>query len=157
MMSNIHTFTSTGKIKRPSYSTVASWVKELWDEVDEVLIQRSFKSCGISTNTDGSEDDCIFDDNLLNDADDEVVEISNNLNDENCEEYPEEANYENEWNVGFDQEEDNEESESEGDDNYDYKDSDDDNEEIQRRLKGLKEKYRVKNFLCLYYFILIYC
>ena len=35
-----------GKIKRPSYSTVATWVKESWDEVDKYLIQRSFKSCG---------------------------------------------------------------------------------------------------------------
>lgn len=153
MMSNIHTFTSAGKIKRPSYSTVATWVKESWDEVDEDLIQRSFKSCGISTNTDGSEDDCIFDNNLLDDADDEVVETSNNLNNENYEEYPEETNYENEWDVEFNQEEDDEESESEGDDNYDYKDSDDDNEEIQRRLKELKKKYRVKNF---FMFVLFY-
>ena len=55
MSSNIHTFTPTGKIKKPSYSTVATWVKESWDEVSDDLIQRSFKCCGISTKTDGSE------------------------------------------------------------------------------------------------------
>ena len=38
MISNIHAFTPTGKIKRPSYSTVATWVKESWDEVDKDLI-----------------------------------------------------------------------------------------------------------------------
>ncbi|EXX58194.1 hypothetical protein RirG_200170 [Rhizophagus irregularis DAOM 197198w] len=67
MISNIHAFTLAGKIKRPFYLTVTIWVKELWDEVDENLIQRSFESCGILTNIDSSEDDCIFDhDSLLN-------------------------------------------------------------------------------------------
>jgi hypothetical protein len=174
MISNIHAFTKIGKIKRPSYSTIATWVKESWDKVDEDLIQRSFKSCGISANTDGSEDDYIFNDNLLHDTDDEVVENSDNLNVKNHEEYPEEAYYENEWDVEVGQEEDNDESESddddnyeykdseeedndesesEGDDNYEYKDSDDDNDEIQRRLTKLKKKYRVKNF---FMFVLFY-
>ena len=83
MISNIHTFTPMKKIKRPSYSTVATWVKESWNEVSKDLIQRSFKTCGISTNIDGSENDCIFDD-VLDDRDDEMVEISD---DENHEEY----------------------------------------------------------------------
>ena len=65
MISNIHTFTPSRKIKRPSYSTVATWVKDSWDDVSEDLIKRSFKSCGISTNVDGSEDDCLFDHNKL--------------------------------------------------------------------------------------------
>ena len=150
MISNIHAFTPTGKIKRPSYSTVATWVKESWDEVDENLIQRSFKSCGISTNTDGSEDDCIFDNNLLDNVDDEVVENSNN----DDEEYPEETDYENKWDVEVDQEENNDESE--GDDNYDYKDSDDDDEEFRHRLKELKKIYKVKIFyVCIIYFDLL--
>ena len=71
MISNIHTFTSAKKIKRPSYSTVATWVKESWDEVSEDLIRKSFKCCGISTNIDGSEDDCLFEyDDLLDDMND---------------------------------------------------------------------------------------
>ena len=148
MISNIHAFTPTGKIKRPSYSTVATWVKESWDEVDENLIQRSFKSCGISTNTDGSEDDCIFDNNLLDNVDDEVVENSNN----DDEEYPEETDYENKWDVEVDQEENNDESE--GDDNYDYKDSDDDDDEFRHKLKELKKIYKVKIF-CVYFDLLL--
>ncbi|CAB4430167.1 unnamed protein product [Rhizophagus irregularis] len=106
---------------------------ESWNEVDENLIQRSFKSCEISTNIDGSEDDCIFDyDSLLN-RDNEVLENLDNSTDENYEEeYPEETNYKNKWNVKVvievGQEEDNDKSESEkeeDDGNYDYQDSDD--------------------------------
>jgi hypothetical protein len=57
MVSNNHAFTATGKIKRPSYSIVASWVKDSWNEVSVDLIRKSFKCCGISTKLDGSEDD----------------------------------------------------------------------------------------------------
>ena len=100
MLSAIHNFTSAGRIKRPSYSTVATWVKESQDEVDDDLIQRSFKCCGISTKTDGSEDHYIFDyDKLsdpINDNDDEVIEVVNDN-----EEYAEENDYNNEWNVGI--------------------------------------------------------
>ena len=97
MLFATHNFTPAG---RPSYSTVTTWVKESWDEVSDDLIQRSFKYCGISTNIDGSEDDCLFDyDNLLDpvddidDIDDEVVEDSSDLNDD--EKYPEEDHYKN--------------------------------------------------------------
>jgi hypothetical protein len=55
------------KIKRPSYATVAEWVRKSWRDVDISIIQRSFKCCGISTARDGSEDNLIFDyDNLNN-------------------------------------------------------------------------------------------
>ncbi|CAG8685559.1 9006_t:CDS:1, partial [Cetraspora pellucida] len=35
-------------------------VKRAWDAIDTQLIQNSFKCCGISVATDGSEDDLIF-------------------------------------------------------------------------------------------------
>ncbi|POG70451.1 hypothetical protein GLOIN_2v1775922 [Rhizophagus irregularis DAOM 181602=DAOM 197198] len=149
MISNIHTFTPAGKIKRPSYSTVATWVKESWDEVDENLIQRSFKSCGVSTNIDGSEDDCIFDHDSLLNRDNEVLENFDNSTDENYEEeYPEETNYENKWDVkvvvevGRKEDNDKSESEKEEDDgNYDYQDSDD-HGEMRYRLSELKKVYK---------------
>jgi DNA mismatch repair ATPase MutL len=170
MISNIHTFTPSKKIKRPSYSTVATWVKESWDEVDEDLVRKSFKSCGISTNTDGSEDDCIFNyDGLVDNLDDEEVENSNSQNNDE-KEYPEEINYENKWDVTTNQEgnedetendNENDESETENEDNEDndekekekskkedddddYEDSDD--EEVLHILKELKKKYRVTFF-----------
>jgi hypothetical protein len=63
----IHELTPAGRIKRPSYATVAKWVKKSWDEVDVSLIRRSFKCCRISIARDGSEDNLMFDyDSLLN-------------------------------------------------------------------------------------------
>ncbi|CAB4424518.1 unnamed protein product [Rhizophagus irregularis] len=72
--STIHALTPAGRIKRPFYSTVATWVKESWDDVDEDLIRRSFKCCGVSTNTDDDEEN----------------------------EYTEENDYENEWEIETD-------------------------------------------------------
>src|SRR5688572_10661745 len=57
----IKEYTPSGKIKRPSYSLVANWIKEAWDKIDPIMIQRSFKCCGVSTEVDGSEDHSIFD------------------------------------------------------------------------------------------------
>jgi hypothetical protein len=53
-------YTPSGKIKRPSYSLVANWVKESWDAIDPNMIMRSFKCCGVSNAMDGSEDGLIF-------------------------------------------------------------------------------------------------
>jgi hypothetical protein len=101
MSSTVHALTPAGRIKRPSYSTVATWVKESWDDVDEDLIRRSFKCCGVSTNTDGSEDNNLFDyDKLLGmPEDDDEVDI-NNSDEEN--EFTEENDYENEWEIETD-------------------------------------------------------
>ncbi|GES91790.1 pogo transposable element with KRAB domain [Rhizophagus clarus] len=65
MSEAIKDYTPSGKIKRPSYSLVASWVKEGWDAIDTSMIRRSFKCCGISNATDGTEDTLIFDFNQL--------------------------------------------------------------------------------------------
>src|SRR5207248_11580321 len=60
IMEEIKELTPTGKLKRPSYETVANWVKDLWNTVDINLIRRSFKYCSIFNNHDESEDDWIF-------------------------------------------------------------------------------------------------
>ncbi|GBB90656.1 hypothetical protein RclHR1_01770004 [Rhizophagus clarus] len=110
------------------------------------LIQRSFKSCGISINLDGSEDNCIGDYDSLLDRDNEMIKNSDDSIDENYEEYAEEVDYENKWNIEVDQkknqEEDNDEGEGEEEDgdNYNYQDSDD--EEIRHRLKKLNKIYK---------------
>ncbi|CAG8774403.1 31999_t:CDS:2, partial [Racocetra persica] len=41
------------------------WVKESWDEISPRLIQSAFKCCGISVEIDRSEDDLVFDYELL--------------------------------------------------------------------------------------------
>jgi hypothetical protein len=140
MISNYHAFTPTGKIKRPSYSTVASWVKDSWEEVDVDLIKKSFKCCGVSTKLDGSEDDLLFEyDKLLGSVDDDE-EVEDPNNQDSDVEYPEEGNYKNDWNIDnkiddeFDDEFDDE------DDNEDH-----DREEEKRQDKGKgKEKNNEK-------------
>ncbi|GET00252.1 pogo transposable element with KRAB domain [Rhizophagus clarus] len=43
----IKDYTPSGKIKRPTYSLVANWIKENWDSMDTNMIKRSFKRKGI--------------------------------------------------------------------------------------------------------------
>src|ERR1043166_2703696 len=57
----IKEYTPSERIKKPSYSLVANWVKDSWDAIDPNMIKRSFKCCGISNNINGLEDDLIFD------------------------------------------------------------------------------------------------
>src|SRR5207248_7108117 len=57
----IKKYTPPERIKKPSYSLVANWVKDSWDAIDFNMIKRSFKCCGISNDINGLEDDLIFD------------------------------------------------------------------------------------------------
>lgn len=59
MNETVKDYTPSGKIKRPSYSLVANWVKASWDAIDPNMIMRSFKCCGVSNAMDGSEDGLI--------------------------------------------------------------------------------------------------
>ena len=120
MLSTIYNFTLAGRIKRPSYSTVATWVKESWDEVDNNLIQRSFKNV---VDYDKLSD-------LVNDEDDEIIEV---VDDE--EEYVEEDDYENEWNVK------NNNNNKDEDEDEDQELSSTDNEE---EMNELRKKYKGK-------------
>jgi len=104
MVSNIHAFTPAGKIKKPSYSMVATWIKKSWDEVDISIIKRSFKCCGVSTCLNGSEDNQLFQyENLLNQVNNTNEELEEGSSPENPnpeEEYLEEIDYRNDWNIG---------------------------------------------------------
>src|SRR5947207_12561733 len=57
----IKEYTPSGRIKKPSYSLVANWIKDSWDAIDLNMIKRSFKCYGISNDINGLEDDLIFD------------------------------------------------------------------------------------------------
>ncbi len=134
MLSATHNFTPAGRIKRPSYSTVATWVKESWDEVDDDLIQRSFKCCGISTKTDGSEDHYIFDYDKLSDPiddDDEVIEVVNDN-----EEYVEENDYDNEWNIRI--KNNNGNKDEEGDQELSSTDDEEELNELRKMYKDIQ-------------------
>src|SRR6266498_816054 len=148
MSSNIYTFTPTGKIKKPSYSTVATWVKKSWDKVSDDLIQRSFKCCGISTKTDNSEDDCLFDyDNLLDqesDIDDEETVEDSNIS-SNHKEYPEEDHYKNNWNVktnnnNVKEKEDDEKREGENNTDEEYSSDEEIINVLRKKFKTSREE-----------------
>ncbi len=67
MNSKVYKLTPSGKIKKPSYTNVASWVKRSWNNININLIKKLFKCYGISVAKDGSEDNLVFDyDSLKN-------------------------------------------------------------------------------------------
>ena len=41
MINEVHEMTRSGRIKRPSYSAVATWVKQSWEDIDVELIKTS--------------------------------------------------------------------------------------------------------------------
>ncbi|CAG8490137.1 7748_t:CDS:2 [Funneliformis mosseae] len=45
MVEEIHETTPSNRIKRPSYSKLAEWVKIAWETLDPNLIKNSFKCC----------------------------------------------------------------------------------------------------------------
>jgi hypothetical protein len=48
-----------GNLKAPSIENVLTWISSAWDSLSPEIIKKSFKVCGISTTTDGSEDHLI--------------------------------------------------------------------------------------------------
>ena len=59
-------------MKAASFSAVCQWVKEAWNEIAPEIVARSFKKCGISNAMDGTEDDMLWEDDLI--AEDENAE-----------------------------------------------------------------------------------
>ena len=129
MMEEIKELTPTGKLKRPSYETVANWVKDSWNAVDVNLIRRSFKCCGVSNNRDGSEDDWIFNYDRLGQTDrlNDGVEIPSDKEDEEVQESEkdEDEEYEN-------SERDEESSDEESSDDDNERDEDSEREESSK-------------------------
>jgi len=115
MMEEIKELTPTGKLKRPSYETVANWVKDSWNAVDVNLIRRSFKCCGVSNNRDGSEDDWIFNYDRLGQTDrlNDGVEIPSDKEDEEVQESEKDEESSEEEGEYHEKEDDEEEDECE--------------------------------------------
>ena len=51
------TYTAAGNVRAPSKALCLQWVKECWEALPAKIIQKSFRVCGISVNTDGTEDE----------------------------------------------------------------------------------------------------
>src|SRR3989337_1509647 len=87
-------YTLSEKIRRPSYSLVATWIKESWESMDINMIRRSCKCCGVSNDINGSEDTLIFDFDKANrgNTQGEIVHNSEGEESEEGEESGEEGN-----------------------------------------------------------------
>ena len=59
MVEGEKSLTPAGNVKAASLPTVASWVLEAWRDLPGEMVARSFKKCGISNSTDGTEDDML--------------------------------------------------------------------------------------------------
>ena len=46
--------TPTGKVRKPTFGEVCSWVIKTWNDVKPEVIIKSFKKCGISNAMDGT-------------------------------------------------------------------------------------------------------
>jgi hypothetical protein len=52
-------FTSGGNSRPPSIDVYLEWIVDAWKGISKEAIEKSFKNCGISISTDGSEDNLI--------------------------------------------------------------------------------------------------
>jgi len=153
MMEEIKELTPTGKLKRPSYETVANWVKDSWNAVDVNLIRRSFKCCGVSNNRDGSEDDWIFNYDRLGQTDrlNDGVEIPSDKEDEEVQESEKDEEYENSErdeessDNGDDSERDEESSNNDDDSERDEESSDDVSERDEESSEEEGEYHKKEN------------
>ena len=51
--------TAEGNLKAPPRKRIVQWILDLWASLSNEVIKKSFKSCGLNINVDGSEDDVI--------------------------------------------------------------------------------------------------
>ena len=75
-----HALTPTGKIKKPSISTLAQWIITAWNQITPECIIHGFKKCCISNSMDGLEDDVLWEEG------EEVEEVDDPEPDEESEE-----------------------------------------------------------------------
>lgn len=57
-----HSFTATGRMRKPELEDICQWIVDAWHELDPNIIVKAFKKCCISNNLDGTEDDAIWED-----------------------------------------------------------------------------------------------
>ena len=68
-----HSFTTTGRMRKPELPVICSWIVDAWNELDPEIIVRAFKKCTISNALDGSEDDIVWEQNIAKSPDSEEV------------------------------------------------------------------------------------
>jgi hypothetical protein len=53
-------YMTTSKIKWQGIDLLCMWLKDMWEHISPILIEKSFKKCGISNSLDVPEDDFIW-------------------------------------------------------------------------------------------------
>lgn len=60
MIEGQKSYTPTANMRAASLSTLCSWVLDAWRSLPIEMVVRSFKKCGISNSTDGTEDKMLW-------------------------------------------------------------------------------------------------
>lgn len=78
-----HTYTPSGKLKRPPLTLILEWILKAWNAVKYETVVKSFKKCGISNHLDGREDCALWDNSDSEDSlENEEIPSSSESNDE---------------------------------------------------------------------------
>ena len=82
MTDGIHEFTATGRQKKASEELICSWISQAWKAIPSEMIAASFLKCGITNNSDGSQDELVYNSTEITDElNDSVIE---NLFESDC-------------------------------------------------------------------------
>ena len=82
MTDGIHEFTATGRQKKASEELICSWISQAWKAIPSEMIAASFLKCGIINNSDGSQDEWVYNSTEITDElNDSVIE---NLFESDC-------------------------------------------------------------------------
>jgi hypothetical protein len=65
-------------MRKAELTTICTWVKEAWEELNPEIIVKAFKKCTISNALDGSEDDCVWQEKEKSDGENTECEDDDN-------------------------------------------------------------------------------
>ena len=109
------TYTAAGNMRAPEKILCLQWVKESWNSLSTAVITKSFEACGISVNTDGSQDGsihCLKDTDVAAAAKPKIDELTTKLTEVNLDNDDDDGNpfddLDSETNEDDDEEENNE-------------------------------------------------
>ena len=75
MTDGIHEFTTTGWQKKASEELICLWISQAWKAIPSEMIAASFLKRGITNNSDGSQDELVYNSTeIIDELDDWVIE-----------------------------------------------------------------------------------
>lgn len=70
-----HTYTPAGNMKKPSVQNILEWIDQCWKGVEESVVQKSWKKCGISNNMDGTENNILWENSNSESSNEEILKF----------------------------------------------------------------------------------